>query len=294
MDHPGKRTLYVDESGGHSLTDIRSDDFLLAGVIMENKKDTEISAYFEFLKRKHGIDEGQPFHSVDLFEARGSDMYLPPKKAKALVSSLAEFIRIAPIEIKLLALKKKDVKEALGLNHLLTKDQLSAKFRANGAIGGELRDISYDILASNLFLWFSSHYLWRVGSRGAITAESRKESDHALLTAFLQCKEKDNYRSNERTVQKRVEKMAKGVTSIKFENKIGECAGLEIADLISYTSFLALHKKLTFRPIGITAIWREIQKKANGGGIEKIKDTNLLKWLPKNRVHKISTFAKTL
>ena len=294
MDHPNKHTLYIDESGGHSLTDTRSDDFLLAGVVMENKKDTEISAYFEFLKRKHGIEAGQPFHSVDIFEARGSDLYFTPKKAKAIVLSLAEFIRIAPIEIKLLSLKKDDVKDALGVNHLLNKDQLAIKLRAGGAMGGELRDIAYDILASDLFLWFSGHSLWRAGSRGGIIAESRKESDHALLNAFLQCKEPDNYRSNEKAIQKRAEKMSRSVTSIKFENKIGECAGLEIADLISYTSFLALHRRLTFRPIGMARIWREIQKKAHGGVIEKITDANLLKWLPKNRVHKISNFAKTL
>ncbi len=286
--------MYVDESGGHGLTDTRSDSFLLAGLVMENYEDSDISAYFEFLKRKHGIQEGQHFHSVDLFEARGSDVYLKPKKARAIVGSLAEFIKTVPVEMKVLSLTKKNLKEVLGINRSLDKGALSKKLRDGGALGSEIRDIAYDILASDLFLWFSSHSLWKAGSKGGIIAESRKESDHALMTAFLQCKEPDSYKSNEKMIRKRVDKMSKRVTSIKFENKTGECSGLEIADLVSYVSFLALRRQLTFRPIGLAKIWREIQKKIHGGTIEKISDANLLKWLPKNRVHKISSFAKTL
>jgi hypothetical protein len=198
------------------------------------------------------------------------------------------------VDIKVLSLMKKNLKETIGINRLLDKDILARKLRSGGALGGELRDIAYDILASDLFLWFSSHSLWKAGSKGGIIAESRKESDHALLTAFLQCKEPDNYRSNEKMVQKRVDKMTRRVTSIKFENKIGECCGLEIADLISYVSFLALNRRLTFRQIGIAKLWRTIQKKKHVDVIEKIADGNLLRWLPKNRVHKISSFAKTL
>jgi hypothetical protein len=289
-----KHTLYVDESGGHALTDTRSENFLLTGLSIENVKDVEISAYFEFLKRKHGIPPGHPFHSVDLFEARGNNSFLTPKKAKSIIVSLAEFIKIVPVEIKVLALSKKNLREVLGINPDIARPELAKKLRSAGDVGSETRDISYDILASNLFLWFSSHSLWRADSKGGIIAESRKESDHSLLTAFLQCKEPDNYRSNEVAIKKKVEKMTKRVTSIKFENKTGECAGLEFADLISYVSFLALNRRLTFRPIGIAKIWRAIQPKIHGGKIEILSGTNLTKWLPSNRVHKISNFAKSL
>jgi hypothetical protein len=47
----------------------------------------------------------------------------------------------------------------------------------------------------------------------------------------------------------------KNITGIKFENKKGLCGGLEVANLISYISFLSVNKRIKeFQLRGIPAL----------------------------------------
>ena len=67
-----KFTLYLDESGSTSFTqktlNSRGVHFAIGAVAVEHKEDASLSAYFEYLKRKHSLGLIKPFHSYDIFE----------------------------------------------------------------------------------------------------------------------------------------------------------------------------------------------------------------------------------
>ncbi|MDO8552072.1 MAG: DUF3800 domain-containing protein [bacterium] len=159
-----KFTLYVDESGTAGLSDKRSEYFILTGLAIEHPRDNELSGWFDVLKRKYGINKGHTFHSVDIFELKDSLNYLTNKNDRALADSLGEFIALAPIKYKVVALKKSVLRKALRLPRNLIPNQ----FRRT-AVGVQVRDIGYDILSGHLFFWFSNKVLKNDSYRGSIS-----------------------------------------------------------------------------------------------------------------------------
>lgn len=295
VEYRNKNLLYIDESGVPSLTDKRSRYFLLAGVSVEEHRDNEISGFFEVLKRKYSINQGQPFHTTDLFEIKSSEIYLKAKDSRALAKSLAEFIEVAPFKVKVIAIDKIFLRKFLGL----PKNLNSSDFRNDNTGTGKItRDIAYEIAASYLFFWFSNEILTNDNNRGAIIAESRYDADHALLLTFLNCKTPSKHMIkdvNETENSKKAVSMRSRVSSIKFENKLGECAGLEIADLICYLANLKAHKKLNkFKKRGILSLYKIAKKKLEGGDIIILNDNEILSCLPPDRVHKVSNFQRIL
>ena len=80
---------------------------------------------------------------------------------------------------------------------------------------------------------------------------------------------------------------------VVFETKIGECPGLEIADLISYLTYLDLENKLnTFDSRDLPKLWRVVKSKMQGKKPQQIKGKKLAHSLSRNRVHKISKFVR--
>jgi hypothetical protein len=88
--------LYIDESGSGNLAS-NLQNLIITGVIVEDNADSEISGYFNYLKKIYKLPEDFSFHSYDLFENNKSEFFLPIQKAKKLVDSLIEFIKIIPI-----------------------------------------------------------------------------------------------------------------------------------------------------------------------------------------------------
>lgn len=285
-----KFALYVDESGTPGLVDSRSHYFVLTGLAIEENVDIKLSGYFELVKRRFGIFDGQGFHSVDLFEKTDSPQYLTDKRARELAKSLSEFIENCPLNILVCALDKDRLRNHFGV----PKDTPSKTFKKS-EIGTITRDVAYDILASKIFFWFASTILRNKTSRGSIIAESRDSSDKALLTAFLDCKEPGRYRQNLKTVAAKTAMVKEKITSIKFENKIAERPGLEISDLISYVCNLRLCSRLTsFEERGIPKLWNAIKQNIEKNQIDLVQGNGFEKFLPASRVHKISNFCRNI
>jgi len=273
-----KYILYLDESGCSSLTDYVSKKFLLTGVMIDRKEDIEISAYFNFIKRKYNIPINHPFHSYDIFDNKRSSSYLTNANAKAVTSSLAEFIDITPIKFKVFMLDKNKLRRFFGFK----KDSFK------GIPRGRRKDkeIGYDILASRLIFWFARE-LEKKSAKGEVVADSRRKSDIILLDAYLNCQTPSNF--NKSDIITLSEEAHNNITSIKFEKKTGLCGGLEIADLISYVSFLAENNKLKkFDTKNIPILWKIIKKNMLRKAIQEIKEENFEKYLTIGRVNRMA------
>lgn len=273
-----KHTIYIDESGIANLAEYKARYFILSAITIEHKADLELSAYFNFIKRKYGVPEDQIFHAVDFFEIRTSSLYLSNKKCQKFVESVAEFLKIAPFEIRIVAIDKKELREILKL-------PFGYKFRGSRA-HKEDKEVGYELAARQIFFDFA-RILKRDKSFGAIVAESRRGSDDVLLRTFLAVQEAVNFQNN-RTLFNLSTTMKDRAVSICFENKHGLRGGLEMTDLISYVAYQKLNRRLsTFKKRGLEVLWDALQQKVVKNKIEVIHK-NTLKKLAPDRIHKIS------
>lgn len=293
-----KFTLYLDESGMPEFTSItgstRSRNFIISAITTDDLEDRNLSGYFEYLKRRHGLTMGTPFHSYDVFENTKSDCYLTPPKARSLVKSLIEFFKLTPLNFRVFYVDKEEVRSYFGINPKLRGKDYS------DYDGSAINSVNYSICAANAFRWFSDKVLAK-NDRGAIIAESRDRSDKSLIDAFLDCKDAGMYAQakkmkHQRKCDKELKRMAKlmkiQLTSLKFETKSGECPGLEIADLVSYLTYLNLEGKIdAFRNKNISKLWNLIKRKMQGRKPHKITGRKCSETLSRNRVHKITNFA---
>jgi len=273
-----KHILYLDESGCSSLTDYVSKKFLLTGVMIDTKEDIEISAYFNFIKRKYGIPVNYPFHSHDIFENKRSPSYLTNTNAKDVISSLAEFIDITPIKFKVFMLNKNKLRRFFGFKR--------DSFKGIPRDRRKDKEIGYDILASRLIFWFA-HELEKKSAKGEIVADSRRKSDVILLDSYLNCQMSSSF--NESDISILAREARNNITSIKFEKKTGLCGGLEIADLISYVSFLAENNRLKKSSAkNISVLWKVVKKNMLRGAIQEIREDSFEKYLTTGRVNRIA------
>lgn len=281
--------LYVDESGSGNLAD-DSQNLIITGVIMENNADSEISGYFSYLKKIYKLPEGYSFHSYDLFEGNRSGFSLSAQKAKKLVDSLIEFIKIIPIAASIHYLDKKDLREFLGMSYN------KKEYFAGSEEPKRWKDIPYEILASKIFFWFAK-YVNNADktARGAVVAESRREADHALLRAYLRCKTPTQL--NSINLKRCSEKMQKQISSIRFEEKTGFWPGLEIADLFSYVAYQVVTGKIRskkFTEKNFTLLWKTIKNKIEFKKISGADGHTFKSYISPNRVHKISNKIKSV
>lgn len=275
--------LYIDESGSGNLAD-DSQNLIITGVIVEDNADSEISGYFSYLKKIYKLPEGSSFHSYDLFENNKSGFFLPVQKAKKLVDSLTEFIKIIPITGSIHYLDKKDLRNFLGMSDN-KKEYFSGSEEAK-----RWKDIPYEILASKIFFWFSK-YVNNIDkmARGAVVAESRREADHALLRAYLRCKTPSQL--NSINLKKCSDKMQKQISSIRFEEKTGFWPGLEIADLFSYVAYQSITGEIRskrFTEKNFTLLWKTIKNKIESKKISEADGHTFNSYISPNRVRKIS------
>ncbi|GEM_PF-2416747 len=281
--------LYIDESGSGNLADV-SQNLLLTGVSIEEKIDAGISAYFGYIKQIHGLPEGCPFHSYDLFENSNSKYHLPPQKAKKLAISLIEFIKTVPISISIHYIDKKTLRSYLGMQ------EGKREYFAGSEEAKRWKDIPYEVLASKMFFWFANSISsQKKDSRGAIVAESRRESDHALLRSYLRCKTPSQYHS--KNMKNCSERMQRQISSIRFEEKTGFWPGLEIADLFSYVAYQFIVGKLRskkFTEQNFTMLWKAIRNKIDVKKISMADSHTFKTYIPSNEVHKISNKVKII
>ncbi|NTU47059.1 DUF3800 domain-containing protein [Candidatus Roizmanbacteria bacterium] len=165
-----KSKLFIDESGKASLKS--SETFILTGVILEQRYKTVVEGYFNFIKRKYGINSNKPFHSYDIYEH--PTKRLLDADLRKLSQEVADFISNIPVEIKIIGINKKRLCKALGLRSF---DSLKTLSPQKAAL---LKESPYIITFSYLLEWFSMHLVPTRDIIGEIVAESRRAADKNL------------------------------------------------------------------------------------------------------------------
>ncbi len=266
-----KLTLYIDESGKSSLKEIENNPFVMTGVIISDSEVSAIEGYFNYIKRKFGIDPEQPFHSYHIFEH--PEEKLSESKLLELSKVLADFIELIPAEYHILTIDKSEFRNALGIKS--NEDFKGSKERK------EIPDFPYRVMSSAMFAWFAD-MLKSENKIGQIIADSRRGADNHLLSSLNACKEGNIPFINEDTSKTINEK----IVAICFSEKSFLSGGLEITDLISYISYFRVRRLISQNSnIGIDNLWESISKKTN---IIKIQEDDVRRFfgLKKDEVHK--------
>jgi hypothetical protein len=277
----GKRfNLYIDESGIANLATKGSQYFVLTGLIIEEGVDQELSAYFNFIKKRYKIDGPSNFHAADFFEIQESEVYTTDTNAKKFSISLGEFVETIPFKLLVCALDKEDLRKILKLPN-------GYRFKGSAA-HAEDKDIAYEILARKLIFEFARH-LSSEKALGAIIAESRRGSDRVLLRTFNDCQEPALFASTK--FGKTSECARQKIVSIRFENKQGLSGGLELVDIYSYITYQTLTKRINrLKKRGCVYLWEVFQAQlpAKKRGHPVLLSRSEILGLGKDRINKIS------
>ena len=258
-----KHTLFIDESGKSSLAEKADEPFILTGVILKEEDINTVEGFFNYIKRKYQIDSSTPFHSYDLFE--NSKLKMTDIKAKKLLNTIAEFISLIPIKVSVFSIGKSIFKSSLGV-----KTENDLKGTANKRA---MREFPYRIMSSRLFAWFAE-YLNISDSIGQIIVDARVGGDQQLLRTLNTCKDPNG------PIDKNISKLIKEkCNAICFAEKYFFSGGLEITDLISYTSFFHARKKMnSMSSIGLQTVWKEIRKNLSDNSLKKLGKRDIKKF----------------
>jgi len=265
-----KATLFVDESGKASLADLNQSRFVLTGVILDNTEIQVVEGFFNYIKLKFKITSKEGFHSYDIFEdpktkLTNSDLY-------ELSKYIADFLSLIPIKIHIAVIDKGKFSKALGVKTI-------EDFKGT-AERKEMKDYPYRVSATYIFAKFGE-YLINQDSVGEIIADSRKGGDHQLLKTLDLCKENVVPLTGDyhKAIKERI-------SAICFAEKGFLSGGLEITDIVSYTTFNKVIRKLSsMADSGIDKIWEQIRPVAN---INKIGESAVRRYfrIKKGEVHK--------
>lgn len=271
-------TLYIDESGTSNLNDKRDNSFTLTGLILKEDIDHSLTTYFELTKKKHSISTARNFHSVDFYEIKNSPAYVSDQKAKDFSRSVSEILTTIPNSIFSYSIDKDLLRKTLKM-----PSDYDFKFASNEHKAD--KEIAYEILARKIFFDFIK-FLKDNDGMGSIIAESRREADLVLLKTFFECKTPKHFDGKTR-FETYAEDFNDRVVSICFENKNATTAGLEIADLISYTLYLH-HKKRLEQDIlqkrGLPQVYKQIARKIK---TPKTMSVAMIKNISSDRINRI-------
>lgn len=252
-------TLFVDESGKQTLAENVDDPFILTGVILNDEEIDPVEGFFDYIKIKYSIPKESPFHSYELFEKPATK--LSDGQASALMEMLADFISLIPIKIKVISIDKKEFWKALGVGSI-NDFKGSAKKH-------ELKNFPYQIMSSVLFEWFAK-YLKSQNKIGEIIVDARKGGDEKLIKSLEICKEKDG------PLPKYADLIKERCTAICFAQKTFLSGGLEITDLISFTSFFHARRLMTqMDNIKLHLVWQEIKTKLTKEELHHLNIANI-------------------
>ena len=239
-------TLFLDESGKSSLAEKQNEPFVLTGVILDENEIIPVEGFFNYIKRKYEIDTVKPFHSYDIFENPGSKLLRV--KARSLMETLTDFIALIPIKVYIVSVDKASFKQALGVK---SNDDFKGSTERK-----EMKDYPYRIMSSVIFKWFAA-YLRNADSIVQIVVDSRRGGDFQLLKSLNLCKDLKGPLGI--TAAKLIRDRC---TAICFAEKYFLSGGLEITDLISYTSFFHAKSSIsTMDHIKLNLAWNQIRKR---------------------------------
>lgn len=263
-------TLFVDESGKSSLAEKANEPFLLSGVILDDQDKQIIEGFFGYIKLKYGIDKNKPFHSYDIFE--NPESKLNDNTLLSLSENLGEFISLIPIRAYIFVINKNVFRKSLGVKSL---DDFKGSIERK-----EMKEYPYRIMSTKLFSEFG-RYLESQDQIGQVIADSRRGADYQMVRTLSTIKENGVPidPDSQRSIKHRL-------NAISFAEKGYLSGGLEITDLISYTSFIRARKQITaFSNVGIAKIWNQIKEKTQ---LREITDREIRKFfaIKKGEVHK--------
>jgi hypothetical protein len=265
-----KSTLFIDESGKASLADSLQNRFILTGVILDNTEIQVVEGFFNYIKLKFKIVSKGGFHSYDVYENPKSK--LSDSELTSLSKYIADFLSLIPIKIFITVVDKDEFRKALGAKSL---DDFKGRSERK-----EMKDYPYRVTATYIFAKFGE-YLINKDACGEIIADSRKGGDHQLLKTLDLCKEKAVP-----LVDEFYKAIKNNITAICFAEKGFLSGGLEITDIISYTSFnKAIRKLSTMSNTGLDKIWGQISAE---GKFNKIDGDAVRRYfkIKKGEVHK--------
>ena len=258
-------TLFIDESGKASLIDARYEDFILTGVILDDEDLRTVEGFFNYIKRKNGLDLKSPFHSYDLFEAPKTMM--AQAQTKKLLTTIADFISIIPLKINIIQANKDMFKKALG-----AKSENDFKGDSEKK---EMKEFPYRVMATELFDWFVK-YLESSDSIGQIVVDSREGGDTQLIKSLNLSKDSNPPPLITPADAKLIKERC---SAICFAEKNFLSGGLEITDLISFAAFFHVRRVMnSMRNCGLPKIWLETRKNLEKGEIHKLKPVDVKKF----------------
>lgn len=256
-------TLFLDESGKSSLAEKQNEPFVLTGVILDDAEINPVEGFFNYIKRKYKIDPNKPFHSYDVFEKVTSK--LTTSKAKLLSTTLADFISLIPIHVSIVSIDKAEFKSALGV-------QSDNDFHGSSE-RKEMKEYPYRIMSSLMFKWFAN-YLKKTSGIGEIVVDSRRGGDFQLLRSLSLCKDPKGPLSIQAT-----KLIKERCNAICFAEKYFLSGGLEITDLISFTSFFHAKSVMSSMDhVKLGLIWQQIKKRVRNRKICKIQKNEIQKF----------------
>ena len=231
------------------------------------------------LKEKSDIPTDENIHAFDLFENEKRRIRNPAgklistrivhSKIDTFFERLSSLIDGADIQSMVFCMCKdewkKKITDAAITNAISEKDLLS-NLKGHG-----LHDFLYEALARKMILEFG-HFLESKDGVGEIMAESRREDDSTVLSAYLSSTRKSTFEKESRYAAW-AELCRKRITSLTFQNKKGLSFGLEVADLFAWAHFNKKHGR-SF-PMSSVAKQRRAQYRINQ--IDKTMTNSYLK-----------------
>gem|GEM_PF-3220398 len=243
--------LFIDESGNAKMSETGQGNFLLSGLVVDRDLHSALSSYMAFLKEKSGIPTDENIHAFDLFEAERRKVYHPngaPAKGPGGIN-LHQRIPFANVDTffdRLINLiEGTDLAFSVyEINKQPYLDRINAVANREGVPAATvikyikrkgLNDFIYESLTRKLILDFG-HFLEQHDAHGQIIAESRRQEDAAVLSAFVAVTSPSNFRHSTR-FQSWSRSALSRIHSLTFQNKKGLGFGLEVADLFAWAHF---------------------------------------------------------
>lgn len=210
---------------------------------------------------KYKISINSPFHSYHIFE--NPDTKLSDSKLNLLVESLLDFVSLIPIKVNVLMIDRDEFKKALGVK---SNEDLKGNSERR-----EMREYPYRIMSAQMFKWFANH-LKKTKGIGQILTDSRRGGDYQLLKSLNLCKDISG------PLPEPTSKLIKEkCNAICFAEKNFLSGGLEITDLISYTSFFKARSTLqTMDGVDMDRLWQVIKNRLKDKRICKISKDEVM------------------
>ncbi len=277
--------MYLDESGVANLGDQKHKYFFITSVTVERSIDREVSAYFSFIKRRHGLDCKNTLHAYDVFENKGHENYITENKiCKKIANSIGEFVENAPFDIRVYYIDKDKLRKKMGVPE---------GYQFKGAQKHkEDKELPYEIIARKHFFEFAK-YLKKKRAIGSVIAESRRGADKILLTSYLDAQDKNIF-SKDKQMFKNATLAKEHIHSICFAGKGSLKGGLEFADIISYCAYNDIAGNFPEQrndSRGIKVMWGQIKKQIYKSAPQEITPA-MMKKLANDRINESAKRVK--